>query len=327
MKMKKRLYLTAAITSPIIALYGASPLVIFVKLRLADWLQIAAGITVEVALIWLVHIYFESRYPTQKNYIRFIVTYLVSNLTRLPFLFLLPFFKAMVPQLIDQYILYPILTTFAVNIIVMVIVQSIVNGYKKAESEKQLQELKWQNTEAQKQVLMQQLQPHFLFNSLSALKSLVAQRPQDAEHYILKLSEFLRYSIQSKNEELIPLEKELQFVSDYLDLQRIRFSDTFTTEIAIKEQYLTSQIPVLALQSLVENTFKHNYFTERHPLEFRIYTENGALVVWNKKTSVRLAERNHTGLRNLDTRYRLFGSAGIEIKEDEYEFQVTLPLL
>jgi len=325
--MKKRLYLTAAITSPIIALYGASPLVIFVKLQVLDWLQIVAGIAVEVAVMWLVHIYFELRYPSQKNYIRFIVTYLVSTATRLPFLFLLPFFKSLVPQLIDQYILYPILTTFAVNIILMVIVQSIVNGYKKAENEKQIQELKWQNTEAQKQVLMQQLQPHFLFNSLSTLKSLIAQRPQDAENYILKLSEFLRYSVQSKNEELITLEKELQFVSDYLDLQRIRFSDTFTHDIAIDDRYLDARIPVLALQSLVENIFKHNYFTESHPLHFSIRTEAGTLVVWNKKTSVKLAQRNHTGLRNLDARYRLFGTDGIAIKEDDDTFEVTLPLL
>lgn len=325
--MKKRLYLTAAVTSPIIALYGSSPLVIFVKLRLQDWLQIGAGITLEVALIWIVHIYFELRYPSQKHYIRFIVTYVVSTVTRLPFLFLLPFFKSLVPQLVEQYILYPILTTFAVNIIVMVIIQSIVNGYKKAESEKQVQELKWQNTEAQKQVLMQQLQPHFLFNSLSTLKSLIAQRPQDAENYILKLSEFLRYSVQSKNEDLIPLEKELRFVSDYLDLQRIRFNEAFTQEIAIEDRYLKAHLPVLALQSLVENIFKHNYFTESHPLHFTIRTETGKLVVWNRKTSVKLAQRNHTGLRNLDARYRLFGTDGIAIEENDDTFQVTLPLL
>ncbi len=325
--MKKRLYLTAAVTSPIIALYGASPLVIFVKLRLIDWLDIVAGISVEVAIIWLVHIYFELRYPSQKPYVRFIVSYIISTASRIPFLFLLPFFKSLVPPLVDQYILYPILTTFAVNIIVMVIVQSIVNGYKKAESEKQLQELKWQNTEAQKQVLMQQLQPHFLFNALSTLKSLVAQRPKDAEDYILKLSDFLRYSLQSKNQELLPLEKELQFVSDYLELQHIRFANTFIAEIDIEDKHLNSRIPVLALQIVVENIFKHNYFTERHPLHFRIRTEADTLVVWNQKTSVKLAQRNHTGLKNLEARYRLFNSRGIEVRDEDDSFQVTLPLL
>ena len=92
----------------------------------------------------------------------------------------------------------------------MVIVQAIVNGYKKVLSEKQIQELKWQNTEAQKQVLMQQLQPHFLFNALSTLKSLISENPKEAEIYTLQLSDFLRYTVQSKNQELVTLEKELQ---------------------------------------------------------------------------------------------------------------------
>lgn len=323
----KKLYTSAFITSPIIALYGAFPFLIFEKVKLGEWLKLVGMITVEVAVVWFVHIYFELRLPNQKNSWRFVCTYFVSTFFRLPTLLFLDYFKNFVPQLAEKYLAYPIVTSFAVNVMVMVIVQSIVNGYKKAESEKQLEQLRWQNTETQKQVLMQQLQPHFLFNSLSTLKSLITENPALAEEYTLRLSDFLRYSVQSSNCELATLEKELQFVSDYIGLQQIRFGSSFTCEIGVSDGAKKMKIPVLALQILVENIFKHNYFTEKKPLHFSIRTNGRSLVVHNQKTSVRLSERNNTGLGNLNTRYQLIGNKTIEVVDTEHEFIVTLPLL
>ncbi len=325
--MKKRLFLTALITAPLIALYGASPFLIFVKLDSSYWFKIVSLITLEVGIIWLVHIYFELKYPKQKNYIRFIYTYLVSTILRLPFLFIFPVFKYVLPQLVEKYLAYPILTSFALNIIIMVIIKAVVNGYKIAENEKQLQALKLQNTEAQKQVLMQQLQPHFLFNALSTLKSLITENPTQAEDYSLKLSDFLRYTVQSQNQELATLANELHFVTDYLNLQKIRFGAAFLSRIEVSELYLQKKIPVLALQVLVENIFKHNYFTEKKPLHFTITAKDDLLVVWNEKTSIKLSEKNNTGLKNLNARYQLICNEGIEILNNENEFQVTIPLL
>ncbi len=209
----------------------------------------------------------------------------------------------------------------------MVIIKAVVNGYKIAENEKQLQALKLQNTEAQKQVLMQQLQPHFLFNALSTLKSLITENPTQAEDYSLKLSDFLRYTVQSQNQELATLANELHFVTDYLNLQKIRFGAAFLSRIEVSELYLQKKIPVLALQVLVENIFKHNYFTEKKPLHFTITAKDDLLVVWNEKTSIKLSEKNNTGLKNLNARYQLICNEGIEILNNENEFQVTIPLL
>ena len=209
----------------------------------------------------------------------------------------------------------------------MVIIKAVVNGYKIAENEKQLQTLKWQNTEAQKQVLMQQLQPHFLFNALSTLKSLISENPTQAEDYTLKLSDFLRYTVQSQNQELATLANELNFANDYLNLQKIRFGDAFLSRLEVSEQYFQKKIPVLALQVLVENIFKHNYFTEKKPLHFTIKAKDNLLVVWNEKTSIRLSEKNNTGLKNLNARYLLICNKGIEILDNENEFQVIIPLL
>lgn len=325
--LKLKLYITALITSPIIALYGASPFFIFEKIDFFNWVKLVGGITLEVFVVWLVHIYFESNYPNQKKLYRFSVTYIISTILRLPSLLILPVFKPMVPVLIEKYIAYPIITSFAANVIVLVIVQSIVNGYKKAESENQIQELKWQNTEAQKQVLIQQLHPHFLFNALSTLKSLISEKPKEAEKYTLQLSDFLRYTVQSKNQELVTLEKEWQFVRDYLNLQKIRFYNAVIGDIAIEDVYLQKKIPIMALQVLVENIFKHNYFTEKKPLHFSIKVAKDSIIVWNEKKSLKLSEKNNTGLTNLNARYQMICNKCIEISETANEFQVTIPLL
>ena len=239
-------------------MYGVSPFFIFEKIDFSSWMKLVCGISIEVFIIWLVHIYFEIKFPNQKMIWRFILTNIFSAILRLPTLLIIPFFRPFLPNLIEKYAAYPIVTSFAANIIIMVIVQAIVNGYKKVLSEKQIQELKWQNTEAQKQVLMQQLQPHFLFNALSTLKSLISENPKEAEIYTLQLSDFLRYTVQSKNQELVTLEKELQFMNDYLNLQKIRFGSAFINQFDIEEACLQKKIPVLALQVLVENIFKHN---------------------------------------------------------------------
>ncbi len=325
--LKRKLYNAAVVTSPIIAMYGACPFFIFEKIDFFNWINLVIGITFEVGVIWLVHIFFELKFPNQKSYLRFVVTYLISTVIRLPSMLIFPVFKQFVPQLVEKYVAYPIITSFALNVIVMVIIKAIVNGYKKAESEKQVQELKWQNTEAQKQVLMQQLQPHFLFNALSSLKSLISENPKEAEKYTLQLSDFLRYTVQSNGQELVSLEKEWHFVNDYLNLQHIRFGSAFNGDFQIADVYLQKKIPVLALQVLIENIFKHNYFTEKKPLHFSIKAHEHSLVVWNEKTSLKLSEKSNTGLTNLNTRYQLICNKSIEIYDTENEFQVTIPLL
>jgi two-component system, LytTR family, sensor kinase len=106
------------------------------------------------------------------------------------------------------------------------------------------QRLKLANLEAQKQTLMQQLQPHFLFNALNTLKSLISASPNDAEDYTMKLSDFLRYSIQAKNNDVISLEDELQFTHDYVNLQKVRFGSALRVQIEIESELMQKKVPV-----------------------------------------------------------------------------------
>jgi len=320
--LKRTLHINALITSPIIALYGVSPFYIFKQIDFSTFLLVAGGTTLSIYLTWLIHIYFEFKFPRQNKVIRFLLTYLVNIAFRLPFVLYNPGFLAY-----DKYHAFPIITSLVLNAIIMVIVHSVVTGYKKSEMEMQLQELKWQNVESQKQVLMQQLQPHFLFNALSTLKSLIKEDPSIAETYTLRLSEFLRYTIVAPREELVTVEREVQFVRDYIGLQTVRFGNAVQYEIAVDESLLQKKLPVLALQILTENIFKHNQFNEKRPLRFSIKGQGESIVVWNEKHSPAFIFKSSTGLSNLSSRYNLLGEKGIDVKEGNTEFIVTIPTI
>jgi two-component system, LytTR family, sensor kinase len=325
--MKKKLYNNAFVTSPIIALYGASPFYIFEKIQLSTFLFLIAILTLNVFLVWVVHIYFAIKFPSLNNFKRFFYTYLVNVGIRFLAFFIDPILNTPKPDFAERYIAYPILTSFALNAIIMAIVNSIVNGFKKAEAEKQVNELKLQNSEAQKQALMQQLQPHFLFNALGNLKSLISINATEAENYTVKLSEFLRYAVEAHKNDLVTVAKELEFTKDYIELQKVRFDNSFTYTIDVDALHYKNQLPALAIQTLVENIFKHNFFTEKNPMHFSITYLEGCIVVENKKTSIKVTDRTKTGLKNLDRRYQLIMDKKIIIEDTEEYFTVSIPTI
>jgi two-component system, LytTR family, sensor kinase len=325
--MKSKLYKMALITSPIIAIYGVLPFFVFKIVEPKEILFLASGLALNTFLAWVILINLKVKFPNLNNILLFLASYGINILIRLVVIVLMNPFDFIKPPIDDKYFAYPIATSFALNAVIIVIINSIYFSYKNANAERELQEIKLQNSEAQKQLLMQQLQPHFLFNALSTLKSLISVNTEVAENYTVKLSEFLRYSIQNKNVEVISLEKELQFTLDYIDLQKMRFEDSFEYSIDIPDQCLNYKVPILALQTLVENIFKHNYFTAKNKLTFSISCNGQELTVFNKKVSVKVTERTQTGLNNLNKRYQLVCDEAIKIEENDDSFSVTIPLI
>ncbi|MEL6847170.1 MAG: histidine kinase, partial [Bacteroidota bacterium] len=185
---------------------------------------------------------------------------------------------------------------------------------------KQLEKL-----EAENQVLMRQLQPHFLFNALSILKSLIQENASMAETYTVKLSDFLRYAVESHQAEMVSIADEMAFVENYVALQKIRFEEAFTFEAELPADIMSYRVPVFALQTLVENAFKHNYFTEKRPLHIRIEAEAGCLKVVNNIVSLKVTERAGTGLENLSKRSAFLTEKPIDIIQTDTQFQVLLP--
>ena len=189
--------------------------------------------------------------------------------------------------------------------------------------------LKEQNLLAQLDSLRQQLNPHFLFNALNTLKSMVRGGDPQAPEFIVRLSEMYRYLLQSNLRQLSPVSDELEMLRAYAFLLKTRFGDNFNLEIDLPDAVLHSSIPTLTFQLLLENAVKHNVVSMDKQLHVRIFSpDNETIVVQNNlqpKKSPELGTK--TGLHNIANRYRLFAGKAIRVEQTEQYFKVYLPLL
>lgn len=292
------------------------------KIEFSFFLTMLLILSVNIFIFWNIHIAILSR-VNHNSWKRYVLCFLLPFMAHFVFVLIGLIIEFKPP---NYNFLHPFLAGIAINTIIIILSNSIIFQFQKESAEIEIERLKVSNLEAEKQVLIQQLQPHFLFNALSNLKSLIKENADVAEDYTVKLSDFLRYSVEAHQNELISLEKELAFTQDYIELQKIRFGDAFTYKIDIPATVLLYEIPILALQTLVENIFKHNHLTEKNPLFFSIICAGDTLQIWNKKIPVKLPERNSTGLSNLEKRYQLTLHQSIKVEENATEFKVTIPL-
>lgn len=190
--------------------------------------------------------------------------------------------------------------------------------------------LKSINADTVNQLLKQQIQPHFLFNALNVLKTLIKKQPDVAEEYLINLSDFLRASVNQNKKSLAPLHEELKICIDYMDMQKIRFGDAIDFKIDISKDEIDAggMLPVFSLQPLVENAIKHNSFTNESPLKIRILKENGWInVVNNSQSKSSMIESSGVGLDNLEERYKILSGDILQINESEHTFSVKIKIL
>lgn len=176
--------------------------------------------------------------------------------------------------------------------------------------------------------LKNQLNPHFLFNSLASLNSLIFENQELASQFLQQLSKVYRYVLENKDRELVSLQTETKFIQHYLMLLKTRFGDGFLTDIRIEPGKEERRIVPITLQILIENALKHNKVGEASPLRICIRTEGDFLIVSNnlqKKTMVETS--NGMGLENMRTLYTYLSPEAIEILEEEKNFTVKVPLL
>ncbi len=226
---------------------------------------------------------------------------------------------------------FPFLSIMFNNLFVLFIIDLIISRYREKMVENENSILRIKNLEAQQIQLRQQIQPHFLFNSLNALKSLIYKHPAEAEEYLVKLSSFLRYNLSSNDQNLILLTDELKIGKEYLEIQKVRFKEALKYSIDIDEQKIaTVQIPIFAIQVLLENTIKHNTLTVENPLiiEVSLTSDNKIKVSNNlqerKKSDV---ESTQIGLKNLQERYSLLDKKEISVSKTSDKFEVLLSLV
>ena len=176
--------------------------------------------------------------------------------------------------------------------------------------------------------LKNQIDPHFLFNSLNVLTSLIEESPDSAQKFTTSLSKIYRYVLEQKDKELVSIEEELAFAILYMNLLKMRFEDSIHYEVPKELSTLNGKVVPLSLQLLLENTIKHNVVSEKKPLYIRIYEDKGYLIVENdfQKKEV-LGARKGVGLQNIADRYSLITQREVAVEQNSEVFRVKLPIL
>jgi two-component system LytT family sensor kinase len=182
--------------------------------------------------------------------------------------------------------------------------------------------------QAQLQNLKNQINPHFLFNNMSVLSSLVYKDQDKAVDFINQLSKVYRYLLDNKDRELVTLEDELTFIRSYTYLLQIRFDTNIKFTIEVENSALQKLVPPMAIQILVENAIKHNEISEELPLSVSITNYENELVVTNNlQLRTNTEPSSKTGLKNIKDRYHYFTDKPVEIIESANSFVVKIPLL
>ncbi|WP_158275285.1 sensor histidine kinase [Pedobacter sp. HMWF019] len=232
------------------------------------------------------------------------------------------------PHIYMAYIL-GVLAVCIMNTFVLILQNTVILQYKKAQSEIENLQLKANRSETANLLLRQQIHPHFLFNALNTVKSLYKRDFQQGEDYLVHLANFLRVSISNQTTKTTLIKNELEFCLDYLIMQKIRFGTALNYTIDISEQTIQNRyLPFFSLQPLIENALKHNDLTEERPILITIRESDGYLSVSNNLQPKSYKEPSTgQGLSSLAERYHLLGEAEIIITSDQAFFTIKLKTL
>jgi len=185
-----------------------------------------------------------------------------------------------------------------------------------------------ERSQAELQALTNEMDPHFIFNSLNTLNHLILHQPAEAHSFNNRLAQVYKYFLINKNKELIPLKDELEFIESYFYLLQIRHDDKLQLQTVLHGSSQEVLIPPCSLQILVENAIKHNEFTDENPLKIKVLANDEYLYVSNNiKPKPYAVHSTGIGLKNLSSRYRILLQKDIHIESTRENFTVKLPLI
>lgn len=214
------------------------------------------------------------------------------------------------------------------TIMIIAIYESIFFNHQLRHSIQEAENLKRESLSAQLNALRTQVNPHFLFNNLNTLSSLIPENPKHAVDFVQQLSKVYRHILEVKEERSILLSKEMEVLEAYYFLLKTRFGDNIKVTIDIPCEKLDKKIVPLSLQILMENAIKHNIVSSNRPLLINIFTENGSLVMDNNlQMKNQISESTGIGLDNIRNRYKLLGDKEVKVTETGTNFKVSIPLI
>lgn len=193
---------------------------------------------------------------------------------------------------------------------------------------KSIIELEREKLKTQLLALQQQVNPHFLFNSLNALSELMHEDLEKADEFVAHFSNVYRYVLEINDESVVTLKQELAFLESYVFLQKIRFGDNLEVSWDLSKKAVQAFIPPLSLQLLFENAIKHNTISTEHPLKVQVKDVlNKLLITNNLQTRKTIPKGTGTGLNNLKEKYRLISNQIPEFKVKDGQYIASIPLL
>ncbi|MGV3696568.1 2TM domain-containing protein [Flavobacterium sp.] len=292
--------------------------------------SLALGYANQGVFIWLDKKYNDERFSPKRMIVGFVTSFVVT----LFIIFLLRLFEDIVVdgQTFDEYwageSLANYVFAFVMTFIVLICFYAFYIYKAYSDSKVKEQKIIAGTASAQFESLKNQIDPHFLFNSLNVLSSLIEENPENAQRFTTSLSKIYRYVLEQKDKELVSVSEELAFAKTYMNLLKMRFENSITYEVPIDFNNDEAKVVPLSLQLLLENTIKHNVVSETKPLHIKIYIENNYLIVENnlQKKEV-LQDRRGVGLQNIVNRYGLISERKVMIDENGDYFKVKIPIL
>jgi sensor histidine kinase YesM len=279
---------------------------------------------------YLDEVFKENRFSTKRIIIGFFGSFFISLLV----IFLLRIFEDVIVNQISfsNFIAKENPANYVVAIIITFFVTLSLYAFHfyKAYQDNKIKEQKViaGTASAKFESLKNQIDPHFLFNSLNVLSSLIEENPDNAQKFTTSLSKIYRYVLEQRDKELVSVEEELAFAKTYMNLLKMRFENSITYDLPTNFTNTDAKVVPLSLQLLLENTIKHNIVSEQKPLNVKIYIENNYLIIQNniQKKEV-LQDRRGVGLQNIVNRYALISERKVIIEEDKDFFRVKIPIL
>jgi two-component system LytT family sensor kinase len=222
--------------------------------------------------------------------------------------------------------------TIMAPVIVLILMQCLAEfgflineRYRKSLAE--VEKFRKENAEYQFEMLKLQLNPHFLFNSLNTLSSLVYEDASKASEFIRRLSDVYRYVLDNRTKELVTLKEEMDFINAFAFLQGLRFQGMIDFRFEISENSFSRKIAPMTLQLLVENAIKHNIASSKQPLTITILSREDDLIVTNNLQPKAEHGGTGVGLKNITSRYGFLTARQIEIRRENDNFKVVIPLI
>lgn len=280
--------------------------------------------------IYLDAVYKNDRFTKKRLFVGFLSSFVIS----IAIIFLLRIFEDVLIEgrTFKEFTERENAANYLVAIVITLIVTLAFHAFHfyKAYNENRVKEQKViaGTANAKFESLKNQIDPHFLFNSLNVLSSLIEENPENAQRFTTSLSKIYRYVLEQKDKELVTLEEELAFAKTYMNLLKMRFENSISYELPENYDYPEAKVVPLSLQLLLENTIKHNVVSEQKPLHIKIYLEDNYLIVENnlQKKEV-LQDRRGVGLQNIVDRYALISERKVLIEENIHFFKIKIPIL